>query len=524
VISIPTLRKTRGVLLGLFMALLVGLALRCIDLNRRPMHNDEAANAIRFRTLWEEGSYRYDPNEHHGPALFYGTLIWEKLTGAGDFAQFSEARLRSVAALFGLGLILLLPLVADGLGRGATVCAGLLVAVSPAMVYYSRDYIHETALVCFTFLALAGGWRYFRSPKAGWAALTGAAIGLMQSTKETFVLPLAAAGTALLLNAGWTRLEATTPGRPFRLRPAHAGIALGAWVLVAVVLFSSFFTNARGPLDALRTYSPWLQRAAGASPHIHPWTFYLGRLAFFHVRNGPVWSEALILALALAGICTAVARKVPRDAHAGFLRFIALYTLVLTAMYSLIPYKTPWCLLGFWNGMILMAAVGAVAILRGVRGRRLRLATACGLLLGAGQLAYQAWQSSVPHGADRANPYAYAETSPDIRNLTEALQKLAQADPEGRHLLVKVMAPGADYWPLPWYLRAFDRVGWWSETSPDPFAPVMMVSSKLDAGLDRNGTHVAAGLFEVRPDAFFELYVETNLWRAFLQRAPAHDQ
>jgi len=44
--------------------------------------------------------------------------------------------------------------------------------------------------------------------------------------------------------------------------------------------------NLNGPLDALRTYQAWLHRAGGASPHIHPWSFYFERLAFFHQGKG----------------------------------------------------------------------------------------------------------------------------------------------------------------------------------------------------------------------------------------------
>jgi hypothetical protein len=29
---------------------------------------------------------------------------------------------------------------------------------------------------------------------------------------------------------------------------------------------------------------------------------------------------------------------------------LAFYTLILLALYSAIPYKTPWCLLGFLHG------------------------------------------------------------------------------------------------------------------------------------------------------------------------------
>ncbi len=184
----------------------VALVLWSLFLDQRPMHNDEAVNGIKFGQLWEHGGYKYDPNEHHGPSLYYATLALSRLTGAPkDFDQFTENRLRITTVLFGVGLILLLPLIADGLGRKATVWAALFTVTSPAIVFYSRYYIHEVLLVCFTFLALGAGWRYWCSRKIGWALVTGAGLGLMHATKETFVIPLAAAALALALNQLWNR-------------------------------------------------------------------------------------------------------------------------------------------------------------------------------------------------------------------------------------------------------------------------------------------------------------------------------
>jgi len=59
----------KGLTLGLLFATVLALALRCPRLAERPMHNDEAVNAMKFGALWEHGDYKYDPNEHHGPTL-----------------------------------------------------------------------------------------------------------------------------------------------------------------------------------------------------------------------------------------------------------------------------------------------------------------------------------------------------------------------------------------------------------------------------------------------------------------------
>src|SRR6266404_7198280 len=161
----------KGLALGLLLAASVALALRCPRLEQRPMHNDEAVNAIKFGQLWEHGTYKYDPNEHHGPTLFYATLAVARLTSSPDFQHLTETKLRLITVCFGVGLLLLLPLIADGLGRKATVWAAIFTAASPAMVFYSRYYIHEMLLVFFTLLALASGWRYQQTRQARWAAL-----------------------------------------------------------------------------------------------------------------------------------------------------------------------------------------------------------------------------------------------------------------------------------------------------------------------------------------------------------------
>jgi uncharacterized protein (TIGR03663 family) len=516
----------RAVALGLLLATGVALALRCPRLDLRPMHTDEAVNAIKFGKFWERGGYKYDPNEHHGPTLAYATLAFSRLTGAPDFVQFTETRLRAIAVVFGIGLILLLPLVADGLGRNATIGAAFLTAISPAMVFYSRYYIHEMLLIFFAFLALAAGWRFWQSRKLAWAVIGGAAIGLMHATKETFVINLAAAAGALTLNAVWNRWLDAGPAQelPKPISSKAVAAAFVVWLIVALLFFSSFFTNAAGPLDSLRTYLPWLSRAGGESPHIHPWHFYLMRLLWFHTGSGPAWTEALMFGLAVIGSVAAFRRKGLADANANFVRFVALYSFALLGAYSLIAYKTPWCLLSFWHGMILLAGVGTVAIVSSLKGKVMKVGIGSLLLVGAAHLLWQAAQTNFVYPADRRNPYVYAHSSPNVKALAEKIQGLAAVHPDGNKMLIKVMAPGSDYWPLPWYLRAFPNVGWWNELPDEPFAPVMVVSSKFKAGFDENDTHQMPAIFALRPQVFMEVYVEANLWRAYLEKNPPAEE
>lgn len=507
--------------LGLLLVAVLGLALRGPHLGLRPLHNDEAVNAVKFGELWERGEYKYDPNEHHGPTLEYATYALARVTRAPALDGFTDARLRTLTVCFGVGLLLLLPLVVDGLGRRGMLWAGFFTAVSPAMVFYSGYYIHEMLLVFFTFLALGAGWRYWRSRKLGWALLAGAGLGFMHATKETFVLTLFAAMVALVLNQIWNRyLDAS--GAPLKAPPLkfwHLAAAAGVWVVVAGVLFSSFFSNPAGVLDSVRTYAPWIHRAGGQSPHIHPWSYYLHHLLWFHAGKGPVWTEALVLLLALLGAGAGFVRKGLGRASASFVRFLSLYTLVLTVIYCGLAYKTPWCLLSFWQSTLLLAGVGAAVLLRSLHSRALQWAVASWLVAGGAHLAWQAWEEKTDYATDPRNPYIYSQTLPAVFSLVQKMEAIAAASPQGHDAVIKVMDPDS-YWPLPWYLRQFKHVGWWESVPADPYAPMMIASARLHAGLDENKTHLMVGYFELRPRVFLELYVELDLWKAYLAKRP----
>ena len=110
------------------LALAAGLRLPQLDL--RPMHADEANQAVKTAQLYETGKYEYDTTDHHGPSLYWLTLPSLAVSGVQGLADSREAQYRIVPALFGIGLIALLLLLTDGLGRMAVVAAGLLMSTS----------------------------------------------------------------------------------------------------------------------------------------------------------------------------------------------------------------------------------------------------------------------------------------------------------------------------------------------------------------------------------------------------------
>src|SRR4026208_1440347 len=91
--------------LAVLLAMAGALALRVPKLSNRPLHNDEAVNAVKVTELWQHGRYAYDPDEYHGPALHYATLPFLWLSKARGPDEVTDGTLRLVSVAFGAGLI-----------------------------------------------------------------------------------------------------------------------------------------------------------------------------------------------------------------------------------------------------------------------------------------------------------------------------------------------------------------------------------------------------------------------------------
>ena len=431
------------------------LAFRIRDLADRPMHADEAVLADKFGGLLETGSFPYDPQDYHGPALAWLTLAPAWLTGAHRYADLTETTLRIVPAVCGMLLVLMPLLLWDGMGRWGAVAAAGLTAISPAMVYYSRYYIPEMLLTTLTGAVIVCGYRYARSGQAAWAIAAGGCAGLMFITKET-----AGIAVACMLLA----LASTVRRRPSAAWPVVAAGAIAILIPVATLGFT----------DGWRALVSYWQRGMHGSMHRHAWDYYLGIL---------VRCEGPIVAAAIVGLVVAATRK-----GTGLLKFLAVYACAMTAMYALIPYKTPWCVLGALDAMILLAGAGVAAVAEWWP-RTARIAIP--ILLAV--VGFQAWRASFPRSSDPRNPYAYAHTGRDVYAIRDGLEGL------GRGMSVQVVS-SRNLWPLPWYLRAFPHVEWWRSLGPGyrP-ADVILVTPEMEPALVHE-------LYEVPPPGSRNLY------------------
>ena len=506
------------------IALVTGLSLRLARLDERPMHHDEANQAVKFGTLLERGEYRYDPNDHHGPALYYLSLPAAALRGQTTLASLDERTLRGVTAVFGAATILLFVLITPGIGRTAVVAAAWLLALSPAMVFYSRMFIQESLFACFTLAFVITVGRAAMGGAIRWHIGAGLAAGLAVATKETAIIVLPAALAACALS-WWSLRSDPSWNSSHRLRWSTAALAsLTTAFAIATLFYSSFFANPAGLFEPLRAIGTYVDRALHSDSHVHPWHYYFGLLAYSS-SGGLSWSEGLVLVLAIAGGATSWRRPHPARVHLTFwTRYLTACLVIVALVLSAIRYKTPWNLLPFYVVAIALAGVGFSALVHATGSRAVRVALTGCLVIASAQLGWQAWRASITYASDPRNPYVYAQTVPDAVRMAARIRAVAAVHPDGSGMLVSVIAPPHEQWPLPWYLRTMPHVGYWTDPTADLAlkAPVIVASldhaDALNAAL---GDRYVSEFYGLRPDVLLSLYVERGAWDRFVAAASA---
>ena len=466
---------------------------RTEDIARRPMHADEANQAVKTGELIESGHYAFDPRDHHGPTLYYAALPIAWLRGEETLTALTETTVRLVPAIAGTLSVLLLALswsatsgrVSENLAateanlpglaaeasakaegqvppaRWTALVAAAFLAVSPPAVYYSRYFIQEPLLVTFTLGAFVCALRWWRSGGLTWAIGAGVALGLMLATKASAPLFVGAALIAAL---------AAHVSRPAQTKPGfHLGIALAAAIAIAALFYASFGQNPAGLRDALSAYGQAWHRASDGAGHEKPWWYYL-QLFGWQRNGGLIWQQLLFSALAVVGILIAFFQP------DKFWRWTASYTLLIVTALSLTPYKTPWHAVHFVPGMAILAAYVVTAAPRIWLGGFLALVTLTAQYTQMRQVVFT-------RPADPRNPYAYVHSAPDVVKFRSLVQTALTSAPDG---IVRVI--GEEYWPLPWYLRGLPRIGYWS-TPPDDCDGAVVIATGAQSAAVKEKLH-----------------------------------
>ena len=416
--------------------IILGAFLRFLLLGIKPAHFDEGINGWFVDQMVKNGFYRYDPTNYHGPLHFYILFLSQTLFGRGVWAL----RLPVVlASTFCLWLFMRFEPI---FGRRTCRLAALAMAVSPGFVFYGRYAIHEVWLLLFSTLFLMGILGLWKFGTRQYLWCLGMGIAGMILTKETYIIHLGCAAIALVV-AYVSHL----------IRPAeNARIARQTWdyvdVLVifaagafAIVFFySGTFFHWSGLKGLYKCFAAWFETGHAGNGHEKPWPYFLKLVARY---EWPV----------LIGMLCSLFSLFLRDLR---LRYLAIVAVGILAGYSIVRYKTPWCVISVvWPFLFLF---GTAITTLPARLKSLGIVVASIAL--AASLSYCVWLNYYKCTTE-SEPYVYVQTFNDIYKLTDPLLESARRNPTYYHLVGHIIRESP--YPLPWILGDFTRVGYYEK-------------------------------------------------------------
>jgi uncharacterized protein (TIGR03663 family) len=506
--------------------LLIAAVLRLYDLNLVPLHHDEGVNGNFLVLLVRKGVYVYDPANYHGPTLYYFAALWPWIVrvlfgkSAMDSYGLTTVAVRLVPALFGVATIALVFSLRRWLGAIATLTAALLLALSPGHVYLSRYFIHEMHFAFFTLGIVVACLYFYEYRNAYFLMLASASASLLFATKETAMISIVVLMIAFGMTLFYMYLTREKTSRKARIRPqrqqgrigafieelggptmgvVYGGLAVVVFAGLWVAFYSSFFTNAKGIADSFKTFEIWTK--TGTDAHVKPLYQYF---IWLFAQEGPL----LVLGVMGAGavLLTAILSK-----RANYLAlFSALWAFGLIAAYSLVPYKTPWLALNFLVPLALVAGY-AFQMIYEFDKRQLRLV----LVLVFVPVCISAYQTLDLNFKNYDNDnsyyvYVYAHTTRGLLDLVKEIDRIAK-DQGGSTTGITIVSP--DYWPLPWYLRNYTRVGYYGQMAPST-EPIIIANENQKPVMDANfnevyrqvGSGNSVGTFDLRPGVRLLLY------------------
>jgi len=429
-------------LLGILFVALLG---RLLLLGLRPTHFDEGIDGWWVDQMIASGFYSYDPLNYHGPLPFYAEFFSKLLFGRNLWA------LRIPSVCFGMGAVYMLTRYKEFLGRSVAYGAALLMAVSPAMVFYSRYTPHEVGLLFFSVLSGYGFLRFKEVRDRSSLFFLGLGIVGMLTTKETFIVNTACFILALLTLNIYEKIfpnafsHVEGPRAKFSKKDLFdVGIVC---LLFFVILFSGFFMHGEGPLDFFKAFAFWTKTGTKGSGHDKPFWYWLENFKRYEIAAlcGMVWAIKVLDPLWA---------KSTRESH--WIRFFAIFGLGTWLAYSIIPYKTPWCIIQLLWPFYIVIAGGFAEV--AAYGKKIRTIALTALILLATSEGALAARLTFFHCSDEKEPYVYVQTYPEIERVMEKLKALVKEDLNNYHMNIKVFKE--DTWPIPWLIADFTHVDW----------------------------------------------------------------
>ncbi len=236
----------RHVLVALGVITVFALILRFVALGWRVFHWDEARVGYWTLRYLETGVWEYRAIVH-GPLLFHVNEFLFGVLGTSD------AVARGLVALVGGLLPLTAWLFRSRLRDLEVVLLGLILAVEPVLLYYSRFMRNDVLVAAFSLLLLGFAVRFFETRRDRYLYGGVLALGLAFGTKEIVVVYVGiwVGAVALLLDhrlfvarevgSSWWSTARSVVGRTYRGAVEHRGpLLLGAveFLLLIVILYA----------------------------------------------------------------------------------------------------------------------------------------------------------------------------------------------------------------------------------------------------------------------------------------------
>lgn len=481
---------------------LLAALLRLWLLDWKPPHFDEGVNGYFVDDMTKRGFYHYDPTNFHGPAHFYILFVAQTLLGRAPWVLRLPVALASIACV-----VFLLFGFRRWVSPVASRVAALAMAVSPGFVFYGRYAIHETWLVLALMVmvaGLAGVWTSGRL-KDLWMLWLGFAGALLM--KETWVVHVVALGLGGLTLAGLERFlpSGGLPRGAIRFSNDEAARVATVAALIVVFFYSGCLVDPSGLAGLVQAYTKWAHTGtAGESGHEKEWWYWLQLLGLY---EWPV----------IAGMVGAVVVAVMPGARWNrFLRWLGISALGTLTAYSIIRYKTPWCLISWaWPFLLLFGAAVEWAMLRVDRW------VAGALAVGLCGLSYAKCESlNFVKCTDESEPYVYVQSTMDLYRVLRPLRWAEARDPAMRARPGNVIQE--EHHPLIWLLGDWTGVTWGYATYEPPHmdAEWLLIDQsqrdRVEAGLTEMYFRESVHLRGMAPDSSY-LYLRA---RTFIEYFP----
>jgi predicted membrane-bound mannosyltransferase len=209
--------------------------------------------------------------------------------------------------------------------------------------------------------------------------------------------------------------------------------------------------------------------------------------------------ESPVLMLGWIGAFLSVVR-----ANNRFAIFAAQWGFGLLVAYSIVPYKTPWLALNF---IIPLAIIGGYAVNEFYiwNKKELRFVVLV-VVVAAAVSGYQSIKLNFFHYDDEDYAYVYGHTYRSFLPMVDEIKRIGKKTKLNEDLDIAVLSP--DYWPLPWYLRDYNHIGYFGQPSATTSSVVIINESQVPT---LAGRYRRIAAYPLRPGVVLVLYAREDL-------------